>query len=130
MAAPGMPGFGILRREKDRTSTKIDMFDLNLDKLAHPATQFVNDLEHQFVLVVVNRIEKLLEFIDRQVSDDFPEPFVSFLTSGMFLLISLDKMSVAFHRNVNVKSSLYIKTALCRKSERHQKAKDLSNIKS
>ena len=54
-----MLGFGILRREKDRTPWKIHVFYLNFHKLTDPTTQLIYNMKHQLVFVIINRIKEL-----------------------------------------------------------------------
>jgi len=77
-----MAGFGIFRRKEKGAAIKVDMSNLNFDKLADPTAQLINNLKHQFVLIVVNGIKKKFEFIEGEVANYFSKPLIVRLLSG------------------------------------------------
>lgn len=52
------------------------MFELDPNELTHPATQFIDHLEHELVTVGVHAVEELLEFLICQVPYRLSEPFI------------------------------------------------------
>jgi hypothetical protein len=54
------------------------MLYLNLYELTNSAAELINYLEHKLMAVIVNAVKKLLQFIDGQVPDNFPETFILF----------------------------------------------------
>ena len=55
------------------------MHRLDAHELTHPAAQFVDHLEHQLVVVVVDGVEELPQFLDGEVSYDLAESFIFLL---------------------------------------------------
>ena len=68
--------FCVLSRKKDSVSVEVEMLNLDFGKLTNPATQLINGLKHELVVVIVNSVEELLEFIHCQIPYDFAKPLV------------------------------------------------------
>lgn len=73
-----MFGLSILCGEKNCASTEVQMLYLNPDKLADSTAEFIDDLKHQLMIVIVNTIEEILELINGQIADDLAEAFIFF----------------------------------------------------
>ena len=103
-----MSCLGILRRKEDRAATEVYMLNLNPHEFTHPATKFINDLEHQLMTVSVNAVEKTLELISREIANDLSETFVP-LGGFPFSVADGDNPIVAiFHFHAIVKSGRFI----------------------
>ena len=76
VARPHSSGLGVLGGEQDRAPIEVEMLELDADKLAHTATEFEQDPEHQFVPVVFYRIEELLEFLLSQIPYGLPKTVI------------------------------------------------------
>jgi hypothetical protein len=74
---------GVLRREENGAPAEMHVLDLNPNELPDAAAQFVDDLEHQLVGVVVDAVKELLELVRCQIADDLTETFVSLYSSGL-----------------------------------------------
>lgn len=99
----------ILSGKENCASTEVYVLYLGPYELADATAEFVNDLKHQFVVVTVDTVEKTLEFINGQISDDLAETFIRF---GAFAL-SARNLSVwiiiVVDLHSNVKSTGVIK---------------------
>jgi len=62
VAYAALPGFCVFGRKVDGVSTEREVLKLDSDELPDPAAQLVDNLHHEFVAVVLNRIEELLPF--------------------------------------------------------------------
>lgn len=71
-----MLGFGIFCWEINSAPTEVQVFDLYSHELTCSATQLINRLEHQLVIIIVNTVEKILEFINGQVADVLAKTFI------------------------------------------------------
>ena len=103
-----MSGFGILSRKEYCASTEVDVLYLDPDEFAHATAELINDLEHQLVPVIVNAVEKTLQFIGRQIADDLAKAFIPL---GGFLLLVADgdnRIVAVFDFHANVKSRRFI----------------------
>ena len=106
-----MFGLGVLRGEEDRASMEIDMFDLDVNKLADPAAELVDDFEHQFVLVGVNTIKELAQFLDGKVPDDFSKTFIGFTLLAFSTLNFQGRGAfLQFHCHHNIQAKLVNKS--------------------
>jgi len=76
MAGSGMVSLGILRREEYGAAAEVHMFGLDSNKLADTATQFIDDLEHELMPVVVDAVEELGQLVDSEIPNDLAESFV------------------------------------------------------
>ncbi len=70
-------------RELGHLSPTIHMLQFDTNKLADPASQLINPPKHQLVGIIVNAIEKFLEFFLSQIPYSFPK---SIVFSGRFLI--------------------------------------------
>ena len=108
-------GLGVLGREEDRAAAEMYVLDLNPHELPDPAAQFINDLKHQLVTVLIDAVEELLQFILCQVADDLAETLVSSGSSRLSAcVVSHGGRFVGvdgFH--ANVKSHRYKSLASC-----------------
>jgi hypothetical protein len=57
-------GFCIFSRKENGASVKVQMFYLNPYEFADATTEFIDDLEHKLVKVVVDAVKELPKFID------------------------------------------------------------------
>jgi hypothetical protein len=73
---PGMFGLCIFRRDKNLGTAEIDMSDLDTHELPDPAAHFKNDLEHQLVLIIVDAVEELHQFVLVHISNHFPKSLI------------------------------------------------------
>ena len=82
------------------------------DKFADSTSEFINHLKHQLVVVVVNAVEEVLEFVNGHISDDLSKTFIRF---GAFVL-SARNLSVwiiiVVDLHSNVKSAGVIKVSV------------------
>ena len=72
-----MFGFGMFCREKHCASAEVDVFYLDFYKFSNSAAELVNHLKHQLMTVIVNTVEKTLEFINCEIANDLAEAFMS-----------------------------------------------------
>ena len=71
-----MFSLGILGRKENSASTEVHVLYLDPHKFTDATAEFINYFKHQFVFVIVNTVEKTLELIDGQITDDLAETFV------------------------------------------------------
>lgn len=67
MARSPMPGLRVLRRKVNTASAEVDVLELNPNELTDSASEFVDDLHHQLVAIVLNGIEESPQFINCQI---------------------------------------------------------------
>jgi len=73
-----MSCFCILRRKEDCAATEVYMLYLNPHEFADSTAEFINHLKHQFMSVIVNTVEEILEFVNCEVADDLAKTFIPF----------------------------------------------------
>ena len=81
MACTAKTGFRVLSGKEDVASPEIHVFELYPDELPDSASEMVYESEHELVAIILDYIEELLPFVQREVADNFAETLLSLLGS-------------------------------------------------